>query len=246
VCEELVEVLVAKASSIAKLMCPQDNFEKVLHSLCQLLNIDNCRNYDTLMYVNTIFSVLGKIFEEECTFASKIYLDTGYWWIPRRFIRKVATRLRAVGIYSRELIHFAYKAFSALLRIGVVGYKPKTVFRKLTENIYIAAQPDIYNPDTDTYYEFKLYPVTSTCFARKQAEIFAWVLQKSVTLVGIVIKSNGYVDIEKIVIESPGELKINTDDIKRVAQKELFCLQSMIPFHQYKGKIAVLIDYEEL
>lgn len=92
-CGRVVEVLVVRASDIAKLLTnPPEGGEVSLR--------------------------FGKVFEEEYTLANHIYSEAGYAHVPRWFARKVAARLRAEGIYVRELVLKAYRAYAALLRAG--------------------------------------------------------------------------------------------------------------------------------
>ena len=142
----IAEVLVVKASDIAKLLSKPPEGDEVSVKF-------------------------GRIFEEEYSLANHLYLSA---WntkkIPRLFARKVAARLKAEGIYRRELVLKAYRAYSALLNAGVVGEKPLTQFRELADSLFIAAQPDVYNKGSDTYYEFKLYPIND--YARTQVKVF--------------------------------------------------------------------------
>ena len=206
-CGEVIEVLVVKASDVTRMLSrPPEASEVMLR--------------------------FGKIFEEEYALANHIYMWRWYRHIPRWFARKIAARLRAEGIYSRDLVLKAYRAYAALLKAGVVGEKPRTRFRELAEKLFVAAQPDLYNESTDTYYEFKLGPVND--YARKQAEVFAWVLGKPVVLVGIVEDRNGYVSVEKEVIQPPEKLDVDVAELRRHAVMEEFCSDLMIPVHQYE------------
>ena len=78
----------------------------------------------------------------------------------------------------------------------MVGEKPRTRFREVAGSLYVAAQPDLYDSSTDTCYEFKLYPVND--YARKQAEVFAWVLGRPVVLMGL-REGQGTVTLEFIL-----------------------------------------------
>jgi hypothetical protein len=206
-CGRVVEVLVVRASDIAKLLAnPPEGDEVSLR--------------------------FGKVFEEEYTLANHIYSETGYAHVPRWFARKVAARLRAEGIYSRELVLKAYRAYAALLRAGVVGEKPRTRFREVTESLYVAAQPDLYDSSTDTYYEFKLYPIND--YARKQAEVFAWVLGRPVVLVGLREGPGGYLTVEREVVQPPRELGVDVGRLREVAEVQEFCSDLKVPLHQFE------------
>ena len=206
-CGEVVEVLVVRASDVARMLSkPPEASEVVLR--------------------------FGKIFEEEYALANHIYLEFGSSHIPRWFARKIAARLRAEGIYSRDLVLKAYRAYAALLKAGVVGEKPRTRFRELAEGLMVAAQPDLYDESTDTYYEFKFGPIND--YARKQAEVFAWVLGKPIVLVGLREDQNGYMNVEKEVIQPPEKLDVDVAELRKHAVVEEFCSNLMIPVYQYE------------
>jgi len=215
-CDEVVEALVVKASDVAKLLSKPPEGDEV-----------------SLRF--------GKIFEEEYALANHIYSWAWYAQIPRWFVRKVAARLRAEGIYRRDLILKAYRAYAALLKAGVIGRKPRTKFRKLTDNIFVAAQPDLYDESADTYYEFKLYPIND--YARKQAEVFAWVLERPIVLAGLKEDSKGYLSVEKEVIEPPKKLEVDINELKKFTVVEEFCADLMVPLHQYEKDYVNYIRY---
>ena len=216
-CDEVVEVLVVKASDIAKLLSKPPEGDEV-----------------SLKF--------GKIFEEEYALANHIYsLAWNVRKIPRLFIRKVAARLRSEGIYSRELVLKAYRAYSALLRAGVVGEKPPTHFKEFKDSIFVAAQPDLYDAFTDTYYEFKLYPIND--YARAQARVFAWVLGEPIILVGLKERPGGYFEVEKEVITPPNTLDVSPEELRRIAHTEEFCKDLKIPVHLFM-KYMVRYSYE--
>jgi len=225
-CDESVEVLVVKASDVAKLLSKPPEGDEVLLRF-------------------------GKIFEEEYTLANHIYSQAWLAQVSRWFIRKVAARLKAEGIYRRDLVLKAYRAYAALLSAGVVGEKPRTRFRKISDNIFIAAQPDLYNESTDTYYEFKLYPIND--YARKQAEVFAWVLEKPIVLIGLKEDSKGYISVEKEIIKPSQNLEIEISEMRKIAEVEEFCADLMIPVYQYEKQherrirsYIKYIEYEDL
>lgn len=205
-CGKVVEVFVVKASDVAKLLSTPPEGDEVS-------------------------KVFGKIFEEEYTLANHVYEWALYSQVPRWFARKVAARLRYEGIYRKDLVVKAYRAYAALLRAGVVGEKPPTKFREVSTSLFIAAQPDLYNSSSDTYYEFKLYPINE--YARAQASVFAWVLEKPVVLVGLKEDSRGYMGVEKEVINPPADLGVSAEDLRRMATAEDFCANLKIPLHHY-------------
>jgi len=215
-CGRVVRVLVVRASDVAKLLSrPPEGDEVSLR--------------------------FGKVFEEEYALANYIYSRTAYVHVPRWFARKVAARLKAEGIYRRDLVLKAYRAYAALLKAGVVGEKPRTRFRELEEGLFIAAQPDLYDDSADTYYEFKLYPIND--YARRQAEVFAWVLGKPVVLVGLSEGPGGYVTVEKELVEPPKELGVDASRLREVAEAEEFCSDLKVPVHQYE-RYFEYEDYE--
>ncbi len=215
-CSEVMEVLVVKASDIAKLLSQPPEGDEVSMRF-------------------------GKIFEEEYALANHIYMWSSHISTPKKFIRKVAARLKSEGIYSRELVVRAYRAYSALLKAGVVGEKPSTHFKEFKDLIFIAAQPDLYNSSTGTYYEFKLYPIND--YARTQARVFAWVLEKPIVLVGLKEGSNGYFDTEKEVINPPKTLDVSPEELKRIARIEEFCKDLKIPVRMFmKYKYSYEVD----
>lgn len=211
---DVVKVLVVRSSDIAKML-------------------------STPVEGDEIYAKFGKIFEEEYTLANHIYMWRGYSQIPKLFIRKVASRLRSEGIYSKELITKAFRAYSALLKAGVVGEKPQTVFRLYSDSLFVAAQPDLYNEFENVYYEFKLYPIND--YARTQAKIFAWVLETPIILVGLREETNGYLVAEKEVLSPPDSLNVGFDELKMIAKPELFCSKLMKPLKYCSNE-----DYEDL
>ncbi|MGB9693839.1 MAG: hypothetical protein ACPLYF_03250 [Fervidobacterium sp.] len=141
--------------------------------------------------------IFGKVFEECYTYANFLYEEDFYFHRPtnKTFARKVASELKAHGIYSKELVRKAYRMYSALLRAGVIGRKPKTQFTKYGD-ILISAQPDLY--DGSNYYEFKTYPIDD--YARAQSKVFSFVLGEPIILIGPVEREDGYVTFEKEVV----------------------------------------------
>lgn len=210
-CSRTIDVLVVRASDVAKLLSKPPEGDETS-------------------------AKFGKIFEEEYALANHIYGWTLYVHVPKWFVRKVAARLRAEGIYRRDLVLKAYRAYAALLNAGVIGEKPETVFRNLTDNLFIAAQPDLYDESTETYYEFKLYPIND--YARKQAEVFAWVLEKPVVLVGLKEDPEGRMSVEKEVIAPPKDLGVDVNELEKVAVIEEFCADLSIPTYQYERNYA--------
>jgi hypothetical protein len=169
-----MKVRVVKASEIAKLIAqPQEGDETAL--------------------------IFGKIFEECYTYATYLHEENFYFHAPtnRTFVKKIAAELKAHNIYSKELVRKAYKMYSALLRAGVKGRKPKTQFKEYND-ILIAAQPDL--EDSENYYEFKTYPIND--YARAQCRVFSYVLEQPVVLVGLKEDENGYINFEKEVIDA--------------------------------------------
>lgn len=198
-CSKRRIVKVARASDIAQLVAPPTPADEVMLRF-------------------------GKIFEEEYSYANYVYYNQTFnpRAVPHRFIRKVAARLREEGIYSRELVVKAYKAYSALIAAGVVGLKPKTRFRAYG-SARIAAQPDLMAIGGFTLFEFKLCPIDA--YARVQSSIFAYVWERPITLVGLVEEAGRYM-VEKETITPPRRLEdlgVTHELVKRVAHKQLWC-----------------------
>jgi hypothetical protein len=167
---ETMKVRVVKASDVAELIAqPQEGDETAL--------------------------IFGKIFEECYTYATYLH-EENFYPTNRTFAKKIAAELEARNIYSKELVRKAYRMYSALLRAGVRGRKPKTQFKEY-DDILIAAQPDL--EDEENYYEFKTYPINE--YARAQCKVFSYVLGQPIVLVGLKEDENGYVDFEKEVVD---------------------------------------------
>lgn len=139
----------------------------------------------------------GKIFEEEYTkntWLVKKHSATTY--SADYFRRKLAASLRNADL-GKTWIKKGYRMYACLLKNNVIGRKPKTAFRKIKENVRVAGQPDLveeYSEGGDIkerYFEFKTYPIDS--YGRMQAEIFSWVLQHPIILVGLVEDEKGYI-----------------------------------------------------
>ena len=170
---ETMKVRVVKASEVAKLIArPREGDETGI--------------------------VFGKVFEECYTFATYLY-ERNFYPANRTFARKVAAELKARNMYSKELVGKAYRMYSALLRAGVRGWKPRTQFKEY-DGVLIAAQPDL--EDEENYYEFKTYPIDE--YARAQCKVFSFVLGQPIVLVGLVEGENGYIDFEKEVVDAKG------------------------------------------
>jgi hypothetical protein len=118
--------------------------------------------------------------------------------------------------------------YEALHRAGVTGVGVKPTFRKYEGGVYIAAQPDLYSPYLDIYFEFKTYPIDE--YAKKQAEIFAWVLDHPVVLIGFRKVGDGY-EVEEIVVE-PKPLNIDPEIVRSVAREQPVDPSRYIPPHR--------------
>lgn len=215
-CGRVVKVYVVKASDVAKTLTPPPVGDVVLMKF-------------------------GKIFEEEYALANHIYNMTMYQQVSKWFMRKIAARLRAEGIYRRDLVVKAYRAYSALINAGVTGLKPRTVFKRIGERLYVSAQPDLYDESTKTYYEFKLYPINE--YARKQAGVFAWVLGKPVVLIGLREDERGYISVEREVVDPPVELEVDVSELLKMAVVEEFCEKLEIPLFQYERECVKRARY---
>jgi hypothetical protein len=196
-------VLVAKASDIAKRIAPppQGTVEG---------------------------AIFGKVFEQ--LYVSKNHvtprdLDP---FILRVFTYDLKSLLELHRIYSEELLKKGVKMYIALHEAKVVGVGIPPTFRRYENGIYIAAQPDLYNPYSDEYFEFKTYPIDE--YAKIQAKIFAWVLDHHVVLVGLRGASDGY-EVEEIVVE-PKPLNIDPGIVRSVAREQYIDPIRYIPPHR--------------
>ena len=195
-------VLVAKASDIAKKIAPPP------HGTVE-------------------GAIFGKIFEQLYILKNHVKpgdLDT---FILGIFISDLKYQLEFHRIYSEELLRKGVKMYEALHRAGVTGVGVKPTFRKYEGGVYIAAQPDLYSPYLDIYFEFKTHPIDE--YAKKQAEIFAWVLQHTIKLVGFREVGDGY-EVEEIVVE-PKPLNIDPMIVRSVAREQLVDPRRYIPPH---------------
>jgi hypothetical protein len=178
-------------------------------------------------------AIFGKIFEQ--LYILKNHVTSRGLGTPRDldpFILRIFTydlksMLELHNIYSEELLRKGVKMYIALHRAGVTGIGVKPTFRKYEDDVYIAAQPDLYNPYSDEYFEFKTYPIDA--YARMQAKIFAWVLQHPIKLVGLRGATDGY-DVETILVE-PKPLNIDPEIIKSVAREQPVDPSRYIPPH---------------
>ena len=196
-------VLVAKASDIAKKIAPPP------HGTVE-------------------GAIFGKIFEQLYILKNHVKpgdLDT---FILGIFVSDLRYQLEFHNIYSEELLRKGVMMYEALHRAGVTGVGVKPTFRKYEGGVYIAAQPDLYNPYLDIYFEFKTYPIDE--YAKKQAEIFAWVLDHPVVLIGFRKVGDGY-EVEEIVVE-PKPLNIDPMIVRSVAREQPVDPSRYIPPHR--------------
>jgi hypothetical protein len=196
-------VLVAKASDVAKRIAPPP-------------------------HGTIVGMIFGKIFEH--LYISKNHvtprdLDP---FILRIFTYDLKSLLELHNIYSEEMLRKGVRMYIALHRANVVGIGIPPTFRRYENGIYIAAQPDLYSPYLDKYFEFKTYPIDE--YSKKQAEIFAWVLQHPVTLVGLREAGDGY-EVETVIAE-PKPLNIDPEIIKSVAREQYIDPTRYIPPHK--------------
>jgi len=196
-------VLVAKASDIAKRIAPppQGTLEG---------------------------AIFGKIFEQ--LYISKNHvtprdLDP---FILRVFTYDLKNMLELHNIYSEEMLRKGVRMYIALHKANVVGIGIPPTFMRYENGIYIAAQPDLYSPYLNKYFEFKTYPIDE--YSRKQVEIFAWVLQHPVTLVGLREVGDNY-RAETVIIE-PKPLNIDPGIVRSVAREQYIDPIRYIPPHR--------------
>jgi hypothetical protein len=170
--------------------------------------------------------IFGKIFEQLYILKNHVKPRDLDPFILKIFISDLKYQLELHNIYSEELLKKGVKMYIALHKANVVGIGCPPTFRKY-DDVYIAAQPDLYSPYLNKYFEFKTYPIDE--YARKQAEIFAWVLDHPVALVGLIEADNEY-KVEEIVVE-PKPLNIDPEIIKSVAREQPVDPSRYIPPH---------------
>ena len=150
--------------------------------------------------------IFGKIFEEEFALWRHLYERQLGGVKARKFIAKVAQRLKAEGIYSREMVLKAYRIAAAFIKAGVSGETPKTGLFELDSEHGIFYKPDL--EDYDNVYELKTHPLTK--FDEFQASIFALCVGKPVKLVGVEFDEKGMAHAQMKVVkpfEDFGRLK---------------------------------------
>jgi hypothetical protein len=196
-------VLVAKASDLAKKLAnpPQGTLEGM---------------------------IFGKIFERLYILKNHVTPRDLDPFILRVFIYDLKNMLELYNIYSEEMLRKGVKMYIALHKANVVGIGIPPTFRRYGDGIYIAAQPDLYSPYLDKYFEFKTYPIDE--YSKKQVEIFAWVLQHPVTLVGLREAGDGY-EVETMIAE-PKPLNIDPSIVRSVAREQYIDPIRYIPPHR--------------
>jgi len=87
----------------------------------------------------------------------------------------------------------------------IVGRKPKSQYRDFKEVVdgrkffvRLYAQPDLI--DMGTYYEFKTGPLNE--YSRIQSQVFYWVIDEPIILVGVEEKDDGYINAQKETIDA--------------------------------------------
>jgi hypothetical protein len=173
-------------------------------------------------------AIFGKIFEE--LYVSKNHvtprdLDP---FILRIFTYDLKSLLELHNIYSEDLVRKGVKMYIALHKANVVGIGCPPTFKRYENGIYISAQPDLYSPSQDKYFEFKTYPIDE--YARNQVEIFAWVLQHPITLVGLREVGDEY-EVETIVVE-PKPINIDPEIVRSVAREQYIDPTRYMPPHR--------------
>ncbi len=167
--------------------------------------------------------IFGKVFEEvytECTWLH--YKSTGNI-SKKKFSRKLAAKLKSEGVKNQDLIAKGYKIYACLLKEGITGQKPKSQSKTITLddydlNVEIYAQPDLkpHGYQTEKYYEFKTAPINE--YSRIQSQIFHWVMDKPILLVGVEENDKGYINAQKEKIDCC-EIDI-TEEVKNILKKE--------------------------
>lgn len=150
--------------------------------------------------------IFGKIFEEVYTEFTWLNSKNSSGIDSNSFRRKLAAKVNSSDISddrTGEFVSKGYKMFACLLNEGVKGRKPKSQYRDVqngSKSVRIYAQPDLKNGNK--YFEFKTGSIDK--YAEIQSQIFSWVIQQPVTLVGLSEGDNGYVDAEKKKINGCG------------------------------------------
>lgn len=178
--------------------------------------------------------VFGKVFEEEFTFATHMKDragDSGRKNVGRIFLSRMEEHMREEGIFDPRLLARARDMYIALTSAGVTGSKPRTLFRMVSDGMYVAAQPDLETFDSaaqkERYIEFKTYPIDA--FGRAQALVFSWVLEAPVLLVGLKETEGGFASqSEEIVADSftPPEIP------KDICERQEFCIKHSCPVNR--------------
>lgn len=140
------------------------------------------------------YLVFGKAFEEAYTLMT--YLGK-HGNSMSGFCQNLKRRLHHGGVEDENLISRGYRMASCLLSAGAKGRKPKTQSKKLDSETIVYGQPDLYH--SGDYTEFKTGPIDE--YARKQSEVFCWVIGRPIRLIGLKEKDDGWVEAEKEVID---------------------------------------------
>lgn len=174
--------------------------------------------------------IFGKIFEEEYTKATYLYEKLEFFGkeISKKYLRAVAWRLKNDGIYDKKLLIRAYRMYATLLGGGIAGRKPKTSFRKLSQETFVAAQPDLEN--LGKYYEFKTYHIDE--YARSQSHVFSWVLREPIELVGMIEMGDGKFQLESEKIVATG--LVLPDFSQRIGSEQEACKRCGYPLNGCK------------
>ena len=165
--------------------------------------------------------IFGKIFEEVYTEYTWLYSKANVGQInTKKFMQKLASRIKSSEIskdMEEKLIKKGYKIHACLLNEDVTGRKPKSKVRKIENGrrkVHLYAQPDLI--EVGKYYEFKTGPINE--YAILQSEIFSWVIQEPITLVGLSESDNGYINAQREVIEGT-EMDIEEKALEFVDEK---------------------------
>jgi hypothetical protein len=171
--------------------------------------------------------IFGKIFEQLYVLKNHVTPRDLDPFILKIFTYDLKTLLELHKIYSEELLRKGVKMYIALHKANVVGIGCPPTFRRYGNEIHISAQPDLYSPYLDKYFEFKTYPIDE--YSKKQAEIFSWVLDHPVVLVGLREAGNEY-EVEEIVVE-PKPINIDQEIVRSVAREQPVDPSRYIPPH---------------
>lgn len=158
------------------------------------------------------YLVFGKAFEEAYTYMTYVGRTRN---AMGGFCSDLKQRLENHGVEDEELVTRGYRMASCLLDADAQGRKPKTRTRD-HKDVKVFAQPDLIHetPFVEYFIEFKTGSIDD--YARAQSQVFSWVIDSGIKLIGLHEGEDGYVSAEDEWID---EVEIDIDqaleEIKR-------------------------------